>query len=191
MLRSSIARISELLEPRQSLLRSNADVEAGISVIRPAATVEAEPSDPVLKFAGGLLVVASLAFFFTVLQIARVDPDYFDQRYIIQAEKKQELDPIVTGATERLDAGVMPVPEVVRVREPQPQDFAVVMVFEDEALLATSRELWRVKVGSVVPGLGKVEKIEANGTGGTIVTERAVLALEIDDKKPQASANAD
>ena len=69
----------------------------------------------------------------------------------------------------------MPVPQLVRPRDLTPQDFAIVMVFGGEAHLASPGELWRVKVGSEVPGLGKVLAIEESQNGGTIKTEKAVL----------------
>ncbi|SJZ82321.1 hypothetical protein [Consotaella salsifontis] len=182
---------SQLHEPRLSLLRSNADVERGVPVVLDPEPVIDDDADPVIKIAGGLLVAATLGFFITVLQISHLDPDFFDEQYFAKLERQERaLDPIVTGSTEKLPDGPIPVPQVVRAHVPEPQDFSVVMIFGDEALVATKSELWRVQVGSILPGLGEVEKIESSSTGGTIVTEKAVLALQIDDGGPATKAMA-
>ncbi|WP_102958773.1 hypothetical protein [Mangrovicella endophytica] len=132
-------------------------------------------SDPILHVAVGMLLVTSVAFFVTVLRISHADPTYFDR--LLTADLTEPLDPMITGtATKGDDDGALPVPVVTRAQEPKPSDFQIVMVFDGEALLATGEELFRVKVGSVLPGLGTVLEIHQKGDGGTIVTSNATLS---------------
>lgn len=131
-------------------------------------------TDPVLKVAAALLVCGSLGFLATVLRISHLDPGYFDR--LLTADLGTNLDPMITGATKK-DTGLaaMPVPRIVRARELEPNEFKVVMIFQDEALLATKSELFHIKVGSVVPGLGEILAINAVGRGGTIKASKALL----------------
>lgn len=124
-----------------------------------------------------LLALSSAGFFTVSTLIAARDPGYFERKLI--AELPPKLDPITTGTVpgEAPEAGEpIPVPEVVRPRALEPADYRIVMVFEGEALLETSSELQRVKVGSTAPGLGEILAIEngANG-GGTVKAEKATL----------------
>lgn len=73
--------------------------------------------------------------------------------------------------------GVIPVALVVPPTPVSPADYAVVSLFEDEAILAARDMLLRVKVGSTAPGLGTILAIEPQGAGGTIVTDKARLTL--------------
>ena len=120
--------------------------------------------------------VASIGFFAIAYTISVNDPDYFSRR-LLASLPDSGLDPITTGAIAAAgEAGdALPVPRIVRDRPLVPQDFQIVMVFEDEAILATGRELFRVKVGSKVPGLGMIKAIDPTETGGTVVAEQATL----------------
>jgi hypothetical protein len=122
------------------------------------------------------LCTASLAFFGVAYSISMHDPDYFSRR-LLASMRPSDVDPIVTGAIEAAPGGgeAMPVAQIVRSPAPVAADFQIVMVFQDEAILATSQELWRVKVGSIVPGLGKVLAIDATETGGTVQATEATL----------------
>jgi hypothetical protein len=73
--------------------------------------------------------------------------------------------------------GAMPVAAVVPEQPVTPADYAVVSLFQDEAILAAGDMLLRVKVGSTAPGLGTIRAIEPDGQGGTIVTDAARLTL--------------
>ncbi|WP_147307944.1 hypothetical protein [Fulvimarina endophytica] len=139
-------------------------------------------SDRVVRFLSWGVVVFSVGFFSVVTTISYLDPGFFD-RLLIAGIEERRIDPIMVGSTSSHDkegeASVhvepMPAPVVVRSRELTPQDFSIVMVFGDEAHLASPGELWRVKAGMIVPGLGKVLAVEENEGGGTIKTEKAVL----------------
>lgn len=129
------------------------------------------------------ICAASIGFFAMACLISMNDPDYFSRR-LLASLPTSGIDPITTGAVAAAapEAGegggageAMPVPRIVRDRPLAPQDFQIVMVFEDEAILATEREIFRVKVGSVVPGLGAVTEIDPTETGGTVVAEKATL----------------
>lgn len=120
----------------------------------------------------------SVSFFTAVTTISYFDPGFFD-RQLIAAIKRTEIDPITVGATakptEAIIVEAMPVPTLVRSQDLRPQDFSIVMVFGGEAHLASPGELWRVKVGSIVPGLGEILAIDESESGGTIKAENAVL----------------
>lgn len=124
------------------------------------------------------ICAASIGFFAIAYTISVNDPDYFSRR-LLASLPNSEIDPMITGAiaaaTAAGDGGAMPVPRIVRDKPLVPQDFQIVMVFEDEAILSTGRELFRVKVGSVVPGLGAITGIEATDGGGTVVAAQATL----------------
>lgn len=127
-----------------------------------------------LKVLIGGAAAASLAFFASVVHISALDPGFFDR--LLLSALKEQLDPVVTGSTAKPDDGNgMPVPTVVRERPLTPGDFQIVMVFGQEALLATTDELWRVKVGSVLPALGTVLAIEPARSGGTVRASNATL----------------
>jgi len=113
------------------------------------------------------LCVASIGFFLVAYTISVNDPDYFN-RQLLASMRPSDVDPIITGAVEAGDGGAMPAPAIVRAAPLVPADFQIVMVFQDEAILATDKELWRVKVGSEVPCLGTVLAIDATDTGGTV-----------------------
>ncbi len=70
--------------------------------------------------------------------------------------------------------GPMPSPSVVaRVAA---EDYQIVSIFGDEAIVATRSNLVRLKVGSTAPGLGTVTAIEAgSGGGGTVIATDATL----------------
>lgn len=129
----------------------------------------------------GLVTAASLSFCIGVVGVTLHDPDYFNRKLLASIELN-DLDPIETGATpapegEGKGAAIasLPVPVLVRAHPPTPQDYQIIMVFENEAILATSEELLRVKVGSVLPGLGAIREITPNDNGGAVVAENATL----------------
>ncbi|WP_019996981.1 hypothetical protein [Aureimonas ureilytica] len=117
------------------------------------------------------LAVASASFFCWSFAVSLQSPDYFQQAAL--ANMPPKLDQIQTGSIDTSNA--MPAPEIVRLREPTPEDYQIVMVFRNEALLATRDELVRVKVGSVVPGLGSIRTIDAEAGSPTVVAENATL----------------
>ena len=120
------------------------------------------------------LCIASIGFFLAAYTISVNDPDYFN-RQLLASMRPSDVDPIITGAVKADDGTSMPVPAIVRATPLAPADFQIVMVFQDEAILATDKELWRVKVGSEVPGLGTVLAIDATDTGGTVKATAATL----------------
>ncbi|GGD27687.1 hypothetical protein [Aureimonas glaciei] len=120
------------------------------------------------------LCLASLGFFVSAYSISLRDPDYFT-RQILSSMRPTNIDPIITGTIIEADKNAMPAPQIVRARPPVAADYQIVMVFENEAILATDQELMRVKVGSRVPGLGDVLKIDPTETGGTVVASEATL----------------
>ncbi len=126
----------------------------------------------------GAMCAASVSFCAFAVSTSLDDPDYFSRKLIASLQQADDVDPIVTGATAKPAAAAgaaLPVPKVVRARPPEPTDYEIVMVFNDEAILATDDELMRVKVGSDVPGLGLVEKIVAAPDGGTVIAAEATL----------------
>ena len=135
-------------------------------------------ADRMVQFMAFAVFTLSIGFFGAVTTISYTDPGFFD-RMLIADIKRTNIDPIAVGSTSKPGADIhveaMPVPQLVRPRDLTPQDFAIVMVFGGEAHLDSPGELWRVKVGSEVPGLGKVLAIEESQNGGTIKTEKAVL----------------
>jgi hypothetical protein len=120
------------------------------------------------------LCLASLGFFVSAYSISLRDPDYFT-RQILSSMRPTNIDPIITGTIIEADKNAMPAPQIVRARPPVAADYQIVMVFENEAILATDQELMRVKVGSRVPGLGDVLRIDPTETGGTVVASEATL----------------
>ena len=120
------------------------------------------------------LCVASLGFFASAYSISLRDPDYFT-RQILSSMRPTNIDPIVTGTIIEADKNAMPAPQIVRAKPPVAADYQIVMVFENEAILATNEELVRVKVGSRVPGLGDVLQIDTTEAGGTVVASEATL----------------
>lgn len=132
-------------------------------------------TDRLLRVLGVALLVLSTGFFSVVVAISHLDPGYFD-RLLISA-MQDRVDPIETGSTEKAqDGGVTPLPVPRRLHAGlKPEDFQIIMVFKGEAHLASPGELWRVRVDSLVPGLGKVLAIEAGENGGTVRTEKATL----------------
>ncbi|HEX2019669.1 MAG TPA: hypothetical protein VGO17_12075 [Aurantimonas sp.] len=131
--------------------------------------------DRLLRLLGVALLVLSTSFFSVVVAISHLDPGYFD-RLLISA-MQDRVDPIETGSTEKAgEGGVKPLPVPRRVHPAlKPDDFQIIMVFKGEAHLASPGELWRVRVDSQVPGLGKILAIEAGENGGTVRAERATL----------------
>ncbi|HEY9058304.1 MAG TPA: hypothetical protein VIN77_14230 [Aurantimonas sp.] len=126
-------------------------------------------SDRVTNLISLGLGILSIGFFSVVTIISTLDPDYFDRPL---------LDQMITGSTEKPDAtveGAIPVPKLVRSAALTPRDFQIVMVFGAEAHLASPGELWRVRVGSLVPGLGEILEIEPGENGGTVRAENATL----------------
>lgn len=135
-------------------------------------------AEPPMTLLQGTVVAASLSFFGVVLTISYADPGYFD-RMMMAYMPKTDLDPIETGSTQKADeqeivVEPLPVPRVVRA-ERQPQDYQIIMIFGGEAHLAAQNELFRVEVGSELPGLGKILAIESGSNGGTIKAEKATL----------------
>lgn len=118
-----------------------------------------------------ILAMGSLGFFTVSYVISVRTPGYFQDAAL--ASMPPKLDPTLTGSVETGDA--MPAQTVVRVRQPVPSDYQIVMVFQGEALLATRDELVRVRVGTVVPGLGEILSIEGSSTGGTVKAADATL----------------
>ncbi|KQT45158.1 hypothetical protein ASG43_12760 [Aureimonas sp. Leaf454] len=119
----------------------------------------------------------SIGFLVFAYTVSTNDPDYFTRR-ILSSMRPVGLDPIETGtiSTSPAEGGdPMPGPRIVRDRPLEPGDYQIVMVFEREAILATPNELMRVKVGSVLPGLGAVTGIEASDAGGVVSTTQATL----------------
>lgn len=125
-------------------------------------------SDGIIHFVSMGLGILSISFFSIVTIISTLHPDYFNRPL---------LDQMITGSTDKPDdlKGAMPVPKVVRAVALTPRDFQIVMVFGSEAHLASPGELWRVKVGSLVPGLGEILAIEPGENGGTVRAENATL----------------
>ena len=82
-----------------------------------------------------------------------------------------------TPEADAVAATAIPVPMPVAVlgaRTPtKAQDYQIVSIYGDEAILAVGSNLLRVKAGSLAPGLGTVTAIEprANGGGSVIATE--------------------
>ncbi|MEX6504999.1 hypothetical protein [Jiella sp. M17.18] len=134
-------------------------------------------SDRLVKFLAFCVFVLSTGFFCAVAIISYLDPNYFDRMLI--SSIKANVDTMAVGSTEKapkqLEVTPLPVAQVVRPISLTPKDFAIVMVFQDEAHLASPGELWRVKVGSVVPGLGKILAIEPSKDGGIVKAENATL----------------
>ena len=120
------------------------------------------------------LCAASLGFFLSTYWISLHDPDYFN-RQILSSMRPTNIDPMITGTIIDADKSAMPVPQIVRARPLSPADYQIVMVFENEAILATDQELFRVRIGSYLPGLGDITKIDPTGTGGTVVASEATL----------------
>jgi len=137
----------------------------------------ARNSDRLVKAFSFALFILSTGFFSAVTVISYLDPGYFDRMLISAA--KDDIDTMAVGSTEKAsppsDVAAIPIARVVRSMPLRPQDFSIVMVFQDEAHLASPGELWRVKVGSVVPGLGKILAIKPGENGGTVKAERATL----------------
>ncbi|SMD11446.1 hypothetical protein SAMN06297251_12946 [Fulvimarina manganoxydans] len=146
--------------------------------VQAAEIAERPDADRVVQFLAFAVFTLSIGFFGAVTTISYTDPGFFD-RMLIADIKRTDIDPISVGSTSKpgsdINVEAMPVPQLVRPRDLTPQDFAIVMVFGGEAHLASPGELWRVKVGSEVPGLGKILAIEESQNGGTIKTEKAVL----------------
>lgn len=118
-----------------------------------------------------LLALASAGFFTWSFVVSIRSPDYFQEAAL--ANMPPKTDKIETGSLDM--ASAMPAPQIVRLREPTADDYQIVMVFKDEALLATRNELMRVKVGSVVPGLGSIRSITSGPSSPVIVAENATL----------------
>jgi hypothetical protein len=115
----------------------------------------------------GSVLLLSCGFFAWVASTVAEDPTFFE-RQLIAGMRSSNVDPITTGSTAPAvdETGPsIPVPSVVRDGEVRPSDYSIVALFESEAVVAAGDELWRVKVGSTLPGLGAVLAIEA-GEGG-------------------------
>ncbi len=127
-------------------------------------------ADWVVGTASILLAAISASFFCWSYVVSIRSPDYFREAAL--ANMPPKLDPIQTGSIDTANA--MPAPEIVRLRDPAPEDYQIVMVYGGEALLATRNELMRVKVGSNVPGLGVIREI-GGAQGASVVGETATL----------------
>lgn len=128
----------------------------------------------------GSVLLLSCGFFAWVASTVAEDPTFFE-RQLIAGMRSSNVDPIVTGSTTAAPVDEtgpsIPVPSVVRAGEVSPSDYSIVALFETEAVVAAGDELWRVKVGSTLPGLGAVLAIEAGEGGqGRVRTEKAVLS---------------
>ena len=127
----------------------------------------------------GSVLLLSCGFFAWVVSTAAKDPTFFE-RQLIAGMRSSNVDPITTGSTAAPadETGpAIPVPAVVRNGEVDPSDYSIVALFESEAVVAAGDELWRVKVGSTLPGLGAVLAIETEAGGtGRVRTEKAVLS---------------
>ncbi len=129
------------------------------------------PTGPIAS-ASVCLAVCSTAFFSWSYAVSIESPDYFQQAALARMPPK--IDQIETGSVSML-GNAMPAPNILRDRAPVPSDYQIVMIYRDEALLATQDELMRVKVGSVVPGLGTVKAIEGTALGGSVSADEATL----------------
>lgn len=123
------------------------------------------------------LAIGSTGFFTTTYSVFSNDPDYYSRRAIAALEARA-VDPIETGAIGGGAAaphdpaeGAIPVPVLVRQPPLAPSDYEIVMIFGGEAFLASPRELFRARVGTVLPGLGKLMALDGN----TVRFERATL----------------
>lgn len=118
------------------------------------------------------LALGSASFFTVSYVISIRSPEFFQQAAL--ANMPPKIDAIETGSVNVDDA--MPAPQIVRSRPLLPGDYQIVMVFQDEALLATREELMRVKIGSVLPGLGTIRAIAGSSlAGGTVTADNATL----------------
>ncbi|WP_062203962.1 hypothetical protein [Aureimonas sp. AU12] len=129
-------------------------------------------ADWVVGLTSVALALGSASFFTVSYVISVRSPDFFQQAAI--ANMPEKLDAIATGSVNT--DGAIPAPQVVRSRALMPGDYQIVMVFQNEALLATRDELMRVKVGSVLPGLGTIRTIAGSSLkGGTVIADNATL----------------
>ncbi|MDY8109370.1 hypothetical protein U0C82_09480 [Fulvimarina sp. 2208YS6-2-32] len=139
---------------------------------------EDSQSDRLVGFLTVGVLTLSVSFFSVVTTISYLDRDFFE-RMLIDDINTVKIDPIMVGSTakapETIAVEPMPAPRIVRGRELAPADYSIVMVFGDEAHLASPGELWRVKEGMILPGLGRILSVEEDANGGTIKTEHAVL----------------
>lgn len=73
----------------------------------------------------------------------------------------------------------MPVAPVASAVPVQADDYKIVSIFGDEAILMTGTNLVRVKVGSTAPGLGVITAVEAtpDGGGSVVATQATLRAL--------------
>lgn len=70
----------------------------------------------------------------------------------------------------------MPVAPVVSAVPVRADDYRIVSIFDDEAILMAGTSLLRVKVGSTAPGLGMITAVEPTaGGGGSVVATQATL----------------
>ncbi|GGE19721.1 hypothetical protein GCM10011390_43700 [Aureimonas endophytica] len=129
----------------------------------------------------GLVTLGSVAFCGFAITMTVHDPEYFS-REIIASIQRKDLDPITTGsiappaeAARPAATDSLPVPAIARGTALKADDYQIVTVFDEEAILATNDELLRVKVGSVLPGLGTVRKLVPDVAGGSVVADNAVL----------------
>ncbi|WP_188907628.1 hypothetical protein [Aureimonas endophytica] len=80
------------------------------------------------------------------------------------------------AAAKKENKGPLAVAVLTDAAPLQPADYAIVSIFENEAILATRLKLVRIKVGSVVTGLGTITAIEAGDNGlGTVTGTDATL----------------
>ena len=164
--------------------------ECGLSNVHPyfqkvlddsGATLHAETEaagrgEVAIKAAVVALVFLSIGFFSSVTSISLFDPGYFDRQLISAVD--DGVDPIQTGSTEKAPPDGMaaiPVPQFTHTPELKPADFQIVMIYGNEAHLATLDALWYVRVGSKLPGLGTILSIEPDADGGTVKAEHATL----------------
>ncbi|MCB8838120.1 hypothetical protein [Aurantimonas sp. VKM B-3413] len=158
-------------------ISSRAAARAQIAVPTRADIQASSASDRIVKALAFTVFMLSSGFFCAVTVISYLDPNYFDRMLI--SSVADNLDTMAVGSTEKAGSlngvAAIPAPTIVRSVPLKPQDYAIVMVFQNEAHLASPGELWRVKVGSVLPGLGKILAIEPNEEGGIVKAEHATL----------------
>ena len=129
-------------------------------------------SDWIVGTVSVVLALASASFFTVSYVISINAPGYFQDAALAALEDR--LDPITTGSTPPSLEGAMPG-QTIRRGDLRASDYQIVMVFGGEALLAAGDELMRVKVGSVLPGIGTIASIQPTPSGGTVTGDLAVL----------------
>ncbi|MBE7186261.1 MAG: hypothetical protein INR68_17845 [Methylobacterium mesophilicum] len=143
--------------------------------LRPDRLRPASGSTTLEKLFMGGLCAASVSFCIFAVVTSVKDPDYFSRK-LIASFQRVNVDPITTGTVAAPSTDVaLPVPKISHRKELTPSDYQIVMIYGDEAILATDDDLMRAKVGTVLPGLGAITAIVQSENGGTISAEKATL----------------